>query len=285
MRIISILEVVTNLHESLCHPGITRWAHYIKVKNLPFSLSDIKNVIQACKDCSEVKASFLKPEACPDIKSTTVIKKLTHLFSIFGFPGYVHSDQGSSFMSFELKLWLHNLGVPTSRTNRYNPAENGQVERCNHTIWQTVLLVLRSTKLPLTHWEYFLTDKLHSIRSLLCTATNCTPHKRMFSHSRKSFNGVSLPSWVKPGPIYVKCHVRNNNDTLVEEAELIEANPHYARVKLNDGKEINDSLRDLARNPVLMLRMIQIFYRILTTSKTQFYRKAIMRLIRFYNLT
>ena len=62
MRIIFILEVVTNLHESLCHPGITQLAHYIKVKNLPFSLSDVKNVIQACKDCSEVKASFLKPE-------------------------------------------------------------------------------------------------------------------------------------------------------------------------------------------------------------------------------
>ena len=84
--------------------------------------------------------------ACPDIKSATVIKKLTHLFSIFGFPGYVHSNQGSSFMSFELKSWLHNLGVPTSRTNRYNPAVNGQVERCNRTIWQTVLLAMRSKK-------------------------------------------------------------------------------------------------------------------------------------------
>ena len=88
------------------------------------------------------------------------------------------------------------------------------------------------------------------MRSLLCTAINCTPHERMFSHSRKSFNGVSLPSWVKPGPVYVKCHVRNKNDQLVEEAELIEANPHYAHVKLNDGREINVSLRDLARNPV-----------------------------------
>ena len=290
------LKSLINLHKSLCHPGITRLAYYVKVKNLPFSLSDVKNVIQACKDCSEVKASFLKPEnkmnllkatqpferisidfkgpllsvsknkyllvivdefsrflfayACPDIKSATVIEKLTHLFSIFGFPGYVHSDQGSSFMSFELKSWLHNFGVPTSTTNRYNPAGNGQVERCNRTIWQTVLLALRSKKLPLTHWEYVLTDVLHSMRSLLCTAINCTPHERMFSHSRKSFNGVSLPSWVKPGPVYVKCHVRNKNDPLVEEAELIEANPHYAHVKLNDGREINVSLRDLARNPV-----------------------------------
>ena len=185
------MKSLINLHESLCHPGITRLAHYVKVKNLPFSLN-VKNVIQACKDCSKVKASFLKPEdkmnlikvtqpfkqisidfkgpllfvsknkyllvivdefshfpfayACPDIKSATVIEKLIHLFSIFGFPGYVHSDQGSSFMSFELKSWLHNFGVPTSRTNRYNPAGNGQVERCNRPIWQTVLLALRSKK-------------------------------------------------------------------------------------------------------------------------------------------
>ena len=164
----SSLKSLTNLHELLCHPGITRLAHYVKAKNLPFSLSDVKNVIQACKDCSEVKASFLKPEdkmnlikatqpferisinfkgpllsvsknkyllvivdkfsyfpfayACPDIKSATVIEKL-----------------GSSFMSFELKSWLRNFGVPTSRTNRCNPARNGKVERCNRTIWQTVI--------------------------------------------------------------------------------------------------------------------------------------------------
>ena len=55
---------------------------------------------------------------------------------------------------------------------------------------------------------------------------------------------------MKPGPVYVTYHVRNKNDPLVEKAELIEANTHYAHVKLNDGKEINVSLRDLAWNPV-----------------------------------
>ena len=72
----------------------------------------------------------------------------------------------------------------------------------------------------------------------------------MLLHTQKSFNGVLLPSWVKPGPVYVKCHVRNKNDPQVEEAELTKANPHYAHVKLNDGRKINVSLRDLARNPV-----------------------------------
>ena len=74
----------------------------------------------------------------------------------------------------------------------------------------------------------------------------------MFCHDRKSYNGISLPSWVKPGPIYVKNHNRNDkSDLLVEEAKLLEANPQYAYVGLEDGREIPVSLRDLAPKAVI----------------------------------
>ena len=73
----------------------------------------------------------------------------------------------------------------------------------------------------------------------------------MFLHTRKLFNGVSLLSWVKPGPVYVKCYVSNKNDLLVEEAEFMEVHLQYAYVRLNDGREINVSLQDLARNPAV----------------------------------
>ena len=112
-------------------------------------------------------------------------------------------------------------------------------------------MALRVKRLSLTHWEYVLPNVLHSIRSLLCTATNYTPHERMFCHDRKSYSGVSLPSWVKPGPIYVKNHNRNDkSDLLVEEAKLLEANPQYAYVRLEDGRQIPVSLRDLAPKAV-----------------------------------
>ena len=39
----------------------------------------------------------------------------------------------------------------------------------------------------------------------------------------------------------------------MEEAELIEANPRYAHVMLNDGRKITVSLRDLAPNPESLL--------------------------------
>ena len=82
-------------------------------------------------------------------------------------------------------------------------------------------------------------DALHSVRSLLCTATNQTPHERMFTFQRRSCSGTSIPSWLTiPGPILIKRHARSSKfEPLVDEVELIEANPQYAHVRYPDGKE------------------------------------------------
>ena len=55
------------------------------------------------------------------MNSSTVIECLSQLFLIFGMPGYVHSDQGWSLISMELKLYLNARGLATSQTSVYNP--------------------------------------------------------------------------------------------------------------------------------------------------------------------
>ncbi|GFT31350.1 retrovirus-related Pol polyprotein from transposon opus [Trichonephila clavipes] len=49
-----------NLHNSLCHPGVTRMHHWVCCKNLPFSLEDIKKVTNSCLICNELKSRFVK---------------------------------------------------------------------------------------------------------------------------------------------------------------------------------------------------------------------------------
>ncbi|GFW99853.1 putative retrovirus-related pol polyprotein from transposon opus [Trichonephila clavipes] len=97
-------------------------------------------------------------------------------------------------------------------------------------------------------WEGVIQTTLHSIRSLLCTATNATHPDRMFSHPRRSHNGCSIPTWLtKPGPVLMKIRcVLTNMEPIVQEVELIEANPDYAHVKLGDGRETTVSIRHLA---------------------------------------
>ncbi|GFY29765.1 retrovirus-related Pol polyprotein from transposon 17.6 [Trichonephila clavipes] len=237
-----------NLHNSLCHPGVTRMHHWVRCKNLPFSLEDIKKVTNSCLICNELKPRF--PFAIPysDISAKTVILHLKNIFSIFGMPSFIHSDRGSSFMSHELKSFLTSQGIATSRTTPYNPAGNGQVERYNGIIWKTIQLALRSNSMKTEQWEGVIQTALHSIRSLLCTATNATPHERMFSHPRRSHNGCSIPTWLtKPGPVLMKNQMRANKyEPIVQEVELIEANPDYAHVKLGDGRETTVSTRHLA---------------------------------------
>jgi len=48
----------------------------------------------------------------------------------------------------------------------------------------------------------------------------------------------------------VKRHVRNKDEPLVDEAELLEINPSYAHVRLKDGRETTVSIRDLSPRSV-----------------------------------
>ena len=151
-------------------------------------------------------------------------------------------------MSRELMTYLHERGIACSRTSTYNAPGNGQCERYNGIIWSSVKLALSSRNLPVEHWEAVLPDALHSIRSLLCTATNETPHERLFNFKRRSAFGVSVPSWLsRPGPVLLKKHVRlSKYDPLVEQVELVHATPHYAHVRFPSGREATVSTRDIA---------------------------------------
>ena len=102
--------------------------------------------------------------------------------------------------------------------------------------------------LDTSQWEAVLLDALHSVRSLLCTATKCTPHERLFSYQRRSASGNSIPTWLTTQEkVLLKRHVRKSKyDPLVDEVDLIDVNPEYAHVRFSNGKESTVSVRDLA---------------------------------------
>ncbi|XP_041989092.1 uncharacterized protein LOC121740463 [Aricia agestis] len=193
-----------------------------------------------------------------DVSATTVIGCFKDLFQMYGTPHYIHSDRGAAFMSKELRDFLVMNGVACSRSTPYNPQGNGQVERLNGTLWKTIRLILKSKQMDIGHWEHVLPNALHSIRSLLCTSTNMTPHERFFKHPRRSANGESLPTWLlNPGPVLKKNYTKHSKyDPDVEEVELIEANPQYSYVRLADGREAtisNKHLAPLPQTPITVL--------------------------------
>ncbi|XP_039287877.1 uncharacterized protein LOC120352208 [Nilaparvata lugens] len=58
---------------------------------------------------------------CRDMSSETVIQNLNDLFTTYGYPSYIHTDRGTSFLSKDVKDYLMSKGVATSSTTPYNP--------------------------------------------------------------------------------------------------------------------------------------------------------------------
>ena len=48
------------IHENLGHPGITRLHHFIRSKNLPYSLEEVRSFCSKCNVCAERKPRFFK---------------------------------------------------------------------------------------------------------------------------------------------------------------------------------------------------------------------------------
>ena len=120
-------------------------------------------------------------------------------------PAHIHSDRAPNLISRETKDYLFSKGIATSRTNRYNPKGNGQVERYNGIIWNAIQLALKTRGLDTLQRKAVLLDALHSVRSILYTATNCTPHERLFSYQRRSANGNSIVDHSRESPTKTTC--------------------------------------------------------------------------------
>ena len=75
----SVTETNSNLskmHNGLCHPGVTRMLHFVRLKNLPYSTEEVKKVCSSCRICAELKPHFHRPQIGTLIKSTQPMERL-----------------------------------------------------------------------------------------------------------------------------------------------------------------------------------------------------------------
>ena len=73
----SEVDGLRKLHDDLCHPGITRMTHFVRSRNLPYSVEDVKKMTASCSTCAELKPRFHKPESSHLIKATQPFERLS----------------------------------------------------------------------------------------------------------------------------------------------------------------------------------------------------------------
>ena len=74
---ISVAESrLMQLHKELCCPGVMRFWHFVRSKNFPYSLDEIKKCCSTCPTCAEVKPQFHVMKNNTLIKATHPMERL-----------------------------------------------------------------------------------------------------------------------------------------------------------------------------------------------------------------
>ena len=67
--------VLQDIHDRLCHPGVTRMLYFIRSKNLSHSTTDVN--VSACKICARVKPLFVRRDQETLIKAMRPMERIS----------------------------------------------------------------------------------------------------------------------------------------------------------------------------------------------------------------
>ena len=122
---------------------------------------------------------FAEAIPIPNQTAERITKELIKVFSRYGIPDILHSDQGKNFESTILRQTLDAFGMTKSRTTAYHPAGDGLVERFNRSLLQ----MLRAYVLHQNDWEEYLPLVLYAYRTAIHTSTGVSPFEFMFGRN------------------------------------------------------------------------------------------------------
>ena len=150
----------------------------------------------------------------PDQTAERITRELVSIFSRFGLPSILHSDQGANFESTMLNCTLEAFGIHKSRTTAYHPQGDGMVEQLNRTLPQ----MLRTYVSKSSEWEPHLSLVLFAYRSAVHPSTGFSPFELMFGRNatQSDLNQLQVSAFE---PASYKAELRNR---LAEFCDLVE---------------------------------------------------------------
>ena len=171
----------------------------------PFPLSDRGNryVLTAMDYFTKWPEAY----AIPDQEAETVCNALVEgMFSRFGVPEELHSDQGRNFESRVFACMCEKLGIYKTRTTPLHPQSDGLVERFHRTMKDQLAI---ATSQHQRDWDDHLPMVLMAYRSAVQTSSGCSPALLMLGRELRTpaMLAVGMPPDAKelpPGPEYAR---------------------------------------------------------------------------------
>ena len=119
---------------------------------------------------------FLKVAILKSTTSAKIIEAITPMFSRFGVPFSLRTDNGPQFVSEEFESFLQVHGVEHRRTTPLWPQANGEAEHQNSSLLKSLQIANVERK----NWRTELVTWLAAYRSTPQATTGATPFYLMF---------------------------------------------------------------------------------------------------------
>ena len=131
---------------------------------------------------------------------------LEGMFSRFGVPETLHSDQGRNFESRVFSAMWERLGIHKTRTTPQRPQSDGLVERFHRTMGQQLAIL---TSQHQRDWDNYLPLVLMACRTAVQESTSCTPSLLMLGRELRTpaelaFGRPPDAPDCSPGPQYAR---------------------------------------------------------------------------------
>lgn len=186
------------------------------------------------------------PEAFPlkNISAKNVASHLIHMFTQFGIPQEVQSDQGSNFTSNLFRQVLNELGIQQTLSSAYHPQSQGALERTHQTLKTMIRKFCYENS---QEWDEGLPFLLFAIREAPHESINCSPFQLVFGRKVRGPLKVIKDKLIGPSPpqlVTVSVYLEQLRDKLVKIREFASNNLIFSQEQMKVKYDVKTKVRD-----------------------------------------
>lgn len=192
------------------------------------------------------------PEAIPlrRITTKTIIPVLLRIFTQFGLPKVIQSDQGSNFTANIFKQVMSTLGIKQHLSSAYHPESQGALERWHQTLKSMLTKYCLETE---QQWDEGLPLVLYAIRSTRQESLGVSPNEMLFGRDVRGPLKLLQESWIDENTEELSEYVKNIRKRLKQVHTFARTNLLDAQKRMKLSYDVNSKLREFNEGDKVLL--------------------------------